>query len=67
MRARGIPEMSVWRIGPEQHPKGESHLEGYIEQAGKTTKGMIRVMEAQILYNANVEVAPDDVAMQWLR
>ena len=38
-------------ITPEQSPTGESQANGYTEEAGKTIRGLVKVMKEQIENN----------------
>ena len=53
-------------ISPEQPPTGESQANGYTEEAGKTVRGLVKVMKEQMEDRAGMKLEPEDVIMQWM-
>ena len=54
------------RITPEQPPKGESPSNGNVEEAGKTTRSILKVFKDMIDTKIREEVPSDSQVMQWL-
>ena len=53
-------------ISPEQPPKGESQANGVVEEAGKTVRGLVKVMKDQMEDKAQVKIGESDEIMHWL-
>ena len=54
------------KITPEQPPKGESSSNGKVEEAGKTTRSLVKVFKDMIEDKTGQEIESDCVVMLWL-
>ena len=53
------------QMTPEQFPRGESQANGKTEEAGKTVRGMAKVLKDQMEEKAKIQIGGDAVVMQW--
>ncbi len=53
-------------ITPEQPPKGEHQSNGFLEEAGRTIRDMVRVLKCQLEARLNIRLKPQDAIMQRL-
>ena len=54
------------KITPELSPKGESSSNGRVEEAGKTVRGLVKVLKDQMEFKTYMTIESSDVIMQWL-
>jgi hypothetical protein len=54
------------KITPELAPKGESSSNGRVEEAGKTVRGLVKVLKDQMEHKTHMTIESSDVIMQWL-
>ena len=53
------------QVTPEQPPRGESQANGKIEEAGRTVRGMAKVLKDQMENKAGIQIDSDAGVMQW--
>ena len=54
------------RVTMDSPPKDESASNGRIEEAGKTTPEITRVLKFQLEEYAGISILPQDVVTQWM-
>ena len=54
------------KITLELSPKGESSSNGRVEEAGKTVRGLVKVLKDQMEHKTHMTIESSDVIMQWL-
>ena len=53
-------------ISPEKPPKGESQSNGRVEEAGKSIRGIVKVLKDQVEENTGAKMDPGHPLMQWM-
>ena len=76
MKSDGEPAMVAVRealaayhggsIAPEKPPKGESQSNGRVEEAGKTIRGIAKVLKDQIERRTQMKIEAEHPVMQWM-
>ena len=54
------------KITPELSPKSESGSNGRVEEAGKTFRGLVKVLRDQMEHKTHMTMESSDVIIQWL-
>jgi hypothetical protein len=53
------------KITPEISPKGERGSNGRAEEAGKTVRGLVKVLKDHMEHKTRITIESSDVIMQW--
>jgi hypothetical protein len=54
------------KVLPEQAPRGESASNGRVEEAGKTVRGLVKVLKDQLETKTALKIQPKHIILQWM-